>query len=135
MTTPTLLNPNTLPQTESIGYSQIAIAHTGRMAFVSGQVAISDDELPVSGSLDAQADIVIENLSRALAALDGAARDIIQLRIYIVDLKPSSVEIVMGKLATFLNGARPGLTGVGVQSLASPEFLLEIEMVVQLPGE
>ena len=127
-----LLNPAALPQTESIGYSQIAIANTGRLAFVSGQVAISSDGSPVPGSFEAQTDIVIDNLSRALAALEAAPSDIAQLRVYAVDLTPQRVETVMGGLGKLLDGARPSLTGVGVQSLAAPEFLIEIEMVVQL---
>ena len=76
--------------------------------------------------------MVIDNLSRALAALESPAHDILQLRIYVVDLTPLKVETVMGKLGAFLKGARPSLTGVGVQNLASPEFRLEIEKVVQL---
>lgn len=133
MNAPTLLNPKTLPLTEGIGYSQIAITHSGRLAFVSGQVALRDDGTPVPSDLDAQADVVIENLSRALVALESPVHSIIQLRIYVVDLTPLNVEMVMGKLGAFLKGARPSLTGVGVQSLASPEFRIEIEMIVQLP--
>ena len=133
MTAPALLNPGSLPQTEAIGYSQIAVSHTGRLAFVSGQVATRSDNQAIPEDLVGQVDIVIQNLSHALAALAATPHDIIQLRIYIVGLTPARVELTMGRLCGFLDGAKPSLTGIGVSGLASPDFAIEIEMVVQLP--
>ncbi len=132
MTAPTLLNPSSLPHTETIGYSQIAVAHTGRLAFVSGQVAAGVETHTAPKDFDAQAGLVIQNLSKALLALSATPHDIVQLRIYVVDLTPARVETAMSKLRSFLEGAKPSLTGVGVSSLASPDYLIEIEMIVQL---
>jgi enamine deaminase RidA (YjgF/YER057c/UK114 family) len=39
----------------------------------------------------------------------------------------------MGKLAAFLDGTLPSLTGVGVVNLAAPDLQIEIEMVVRIP--
>ena len=41
----------------------------------------------------------------------------------------------MPRIAEFLDGAQPSLTGIGVVALAGPELLIEIEieMVVRVP--
>ncbi len=131
MTAPNRLNPPTLPNSEAIGYSQISIT-TGRLAFVSGQVAIPADGGLIPADIVSQTDLIIANLTEALKALEASPHDIAQIRIYVVDMTPVEVETVMRKMGEFLSGAKPSLTGIGVSALASPEFLLEIEMVVQL---
>lgn len=67
------------------------------------------------------------------ATFDAAQTPHAQIRIYAIDMSPASVGGIMEKLGTFLGGAMPSLTGIGVNALASPAFLLEIEMVVRLP--
>ena len=132
MTAPIRLNPSTLPDAEAIGYSQISIVDPGRLAFVSGQVAVSRGGGQVPASVGEQTDMVVTNLSEALKALRSTTHDIVQMRIYALDMSPTAVGTVMAKLGDFLNGAKPSLTVVGVSALASPEFLLEIELVVRL---
>ncbi len=127
------MNPQSLPDSGSIGYSQISVAEPGRLAFVSGQVAWRRDGGVVSGDLAEQAKIVIENLAEALCALAAKPHDIVQMRIYAIDLSPEAQAMVMGLLLPFLDGAQPSITGVGVTALAAPELQLEIEMVVRVP--
>lgn len=128
------MNPTSLPDAGQLGYSQISIAGPGRLAFVSGQVAWERDEGRVPGTLEAQAQVVLSNLAHALAALGAGTQDIVQLRIYVVNLTHDRQAQVMPSLMTFLNGAQPSITGIGVAALAGAELELEIEMVVQLPG-
>ncbi len=106
----------------------------GPLAFVSGQVPWQRDGGAVPADLDEQTDSVIENLSHALAALDAGPEQIAQMRIYMTELRPETQGIVMTRLAAFLNGAQPSLTGIGVSVLAEPELQLEIEMIVSLPA-
>lgn len=84
-------------------------------------------------SLTAQTAIVVENLRRVLAALHATPDDIVQMRIYITDLNDETMQIGMGPILQFLDGARPSLTGIGVAALASPGLQIEVEMVVQVP--
>ncbi|PYE86248.1 Rid family hydrolase [Pseudoroseicyclus aestuarii] len=84
--------------------------------------------------LDEQTGIAIENLAHALAALDAGPEQIAQMRIYMTDLRPETHGVIMTRLAAFLNGEQPSLTGIGVSALAEPELQLEIEMVVSLPA-
>jgi len=127
----TRLNPSALPDTGKVGYSQISIAGTGPLAFVSGQVAWSAEGGSVPDTLADQTAIVIENLQGALTALSATPQDIVQMRIYVTELTPQTQEIAMMQIIGFLDGAQPSLTGIGVTALAAPGLQIEIEMVVQ----
>lgn len=128
----TRISPASLPDTEALGYSQISVVEPGRLAFVSGQVA-TDRNGNVPTGLRAQTETVVRNLGAALEALGASSYDIVQLRIYSLDMTEAGIGTLMGVVGAFLRGARPSLTGVGVTALASPDFLLEIEMVVRVP--
>lgn len=127
------MNPPSLPDAGQVGYSQISIAQPGKLAFVSGQVAWTAAGSAVPGTLAEQTEIVVQNLQNALDALGATSHDIVQMRIFAVDLTPERQGVAMQPLGAFLNGAQPSLTGIGVSALASPELEVEIEMVVQVP--
>lgn len=128
----TRMNPQALPDAGKVGYSQITIVEPSRLAFVSGQVAWRADSGAVPGTLAEQTAIVIENLQSALAAIDASPQDIIQMRIYMTDMKPGNMDIAVSLVMEFLDGVQPSLTGIGVTALAAPDLQIEIEMVVQL---
>ncbi len=121
-----------MPDAGKAGYSQISVVDASRLAFVSGQVAWRADGGAVPDTLAGQMPVVIDNLQSALAAIGADTCDIAQMRVYMVDLTPDSVDVAMTMIATFLGGVQPSLTGVGVAALASPELLVEIEMVVRI---
>lgn len=123
------LNPATLPDAGSLGYSQVAIATPGKMVFISGQVANSTDGTPVPPELADQLTIVLHNLASALAAAGATISDVVSLRIYIVDLDPKLIPAFMAPIASMFEGQAPALTGIGISALASPEFKLEIEAI------
>lgn len=126
------MNPPVLPDAGKVGYSQISIAYPGPLAFVSGQVAWRAGGAPAPATLAEQTTIVIENLQGALNALRATTDDIIQMRIYMTDLRNETQEIAMGELMRFLDGAQPSLTGIGVAALAGADLQIEVEMVVQV---
>lgn len=127
------LNPSALPDASKAGYSQISIVDPSRLAFVSGQVAWTTDGGDTPETIEAQTAIVVHNLQAALTALGAGPHDIVQMRIYVVDLTPETQEIAMRQIGTFLNGAQPSLTGIGVSALAGPDLKIEVEMVVRVP--
>ncbi len=126
------MNPETLPDTGKVGYSQITIANPGKLAFVSGQVAWDANGSAVPETLEAQTKQVVANLSEALRAIDANTGDIAQMRIYATDLNDETMGIAMTQIVDFLDGEQPSLTGIGVAALAGPDLKIEIEMVVQL---
>lgn len=130
--TVTRMNPKTLPDAPKVGYSQISITEPGRLAFVSGQVAWPTDDTPTSQTLDGQTKQVVANLKSALDALEVTPHSIVQMRIYMTELNDETLNVAMGRVIRFLDGAQPRLTGLGVAALAAADLQIEIEMVVQL---
>jgi enamine deaminase RidA (YjgF/YER057c/UK114 family) len=131
----TRMNPASLPDAGAVGYSQISITEPGRLAFVSGQVAWQYAPEPTPATLHGQTEVVVGRLKAALETLGATPHDIVMLKIYVVGLTPESMNESMPLVMAFLDGAQPSLTGVGVASLAAPDLLLEIEMIVQLPSK
>lgn len=127
------LNPPTLPDASQLGYSQISIAEPGRMAFISGQVAVRPNGEPAPASLVEQTKIVVANAKAALDAVNATPRDILIARIYVVDLTPDRMEEAMPHLMAMFEGAQPCITGIGVAALAAPDLQLEVELTVRLP--
>lgn len=129
----TRLNPLSLPDAGAAGYSQITTVEPGRLAFISGQVAWRRGGGPQPGDLLDQADLVFDNARAALEAVGTSPRDLVMVRIYVVDLTPERLEAVMPRLLKFFDGTQPSVTGIGVAALAAPDLQLEMEMVARLP--
>ena len=127
------LNPPTLPDATKSGYSQITVMEPGRLAFISGQVALQPNGEHVPDKLSEQAQIVAVNAKAALDAVDATPHDIVMARIYMVDLTPERLEEMIPHILAAFDGAQPSITGVGVAALAAPEYQLEMELIVRIP--
>lgn len=130
----TRLNPPSLPDAGAIGYSQITTVEPGRLAFISGQVALPPGGGPVPDDLAEQAKLVARSAGAALEAVGASAQDLVMARVYVVDLTPERLEALMPPLMDLFDGAKPSLTGIGVAALAGPDLQLEVEMIVRLPS-
>ncbi|MBX2856073.1 MAG: hypothetical protein KTR21_13865 [Rhodobacteraceae bacterium] len=130
----TRLNPPTMPSSEALGYSQISIVEPGRMAYVSGQVAVGLDGGSTPADLAGQAKLAAANAKAALDALGATPEDIVIARCYVTDLTPERLEEGFPPLLEMFAGAKPCVTGVGVAALAAPHLQIEIELTVRLPG-
>ncbi len=128
----TRLNPPSLPDAGAAGYSQISIVEPSRLAFISGQVAWRSDNEPVPDTLAGQAEIVVSNARAALAAVGASPKDLVMVRVYLVNLTPERLAVLWPFIHALFDGAQPSLTGVGVAALASPELQLEVEMIARL---
>jgi 2-iminobutanoate/2-iminopropanoate deaminase len=124
------LNPSDLPNW-SESFSQIVIVRAGstRTIYVSGQVSVDADNNVVGhGDLGRQAEVALENLSKALAAAGATTADVVRLGIYIKDYRRDQAEIISAALRKrFVAGRMPASTWLGVVSLALDELLVEIE--------
>ncbi|NMM44709.1 RidA family protein [Rhodospirillaceae bacterium KN72] len=127
------MNPPSLPDAGAIGYSQITTVEPGRMAYISGQVAIDPDGGPVPSGLADQTDIVVRNARAALAAAGATPQDLVMVRVYVVDLTPDRMNASMPSLLALFDGAQPSVTGIGVAALADPQFQIEVEMIARVP--
>src|SRR5690349_16345978 len=113
------------------GYTHV-VATTGRRnIFVSGQVALNrDGQVVGEGDLVAQARQAYENVRAALASAGAAMSDIAKQTTYVVDFKPEYRAMLADVRREYLGTEKPpASTLVGVQALALPQFMIEIEVI------
>jgi enamine deaminase RidA (YjgF/YER057c/UK114 family) len=114
-------------------YSHIAVGRGSRIVFISGQVGFdSDGNLVGEGDVVAQAEQAYRNLATAVEAAGGSIRDILKQTIYVVGHRPELLEPLMGARAAVFGDHKPASTYVGVQALARPGLLVEVEAVAVL---
>lgn len=114
-----------------------AVTTTGRLAFVSGQVALdADGQLVGPGDLAAQTAQALRNLHGILGALGAGWPDVVRFAWYVLDA--DSVQVIRDVRDEFIRpslGERPNpaSTLVQVAALFRPGFLVEVDAVVALP--
>ena len=80
-----------------------------------------------------QARQALANLRTVLAEAGATPADVVRLRTYVVNHSPDKLQPVTEEIMAFYDGAVPAAnTWIGVQSLAMPEFLIEIEAIAAL---
>jgi enamine deaminase RidA (YjgF/YER057c/UK114 family) len=114
------------------GYSHIAVATGGRLAFVAGQAPIDREfNLVGEGDLNAQTRQVMENLNHTLAALGADWTNVVKATVYTT--RPTEYEAIGEVMATAMGGVDPpAQVIVGVSGLALPAMMIEIDLVVSL---
>jgi enamine deaminase RidA (YjgF/YER057c/UK114 family) len=126
-------NPPTMWDMASLGFSHISIAEPGRLAFLSGQIAVTPECAEVPGDIAGQAKLATASLAAALKDLEASAQDIVMLRVYVVNATSEAFGQAVAPIRELLGDAIPSITTIGVQALYKPEIKVEIEMVVRLP--
>src|SRR5713101_1981559 len=123
------INPPTLATPR--GYTHVVTVTGGKMVFVAGQVALdAKGEIVGKGDLRAQATQAYTNLKAALAAAGATPADVVQLNIYIVNYKPADILVNREVRSQFFPQENmPTGALVGVQALALPDLLIEIEAI------
>ncbi|HWU02795.1 MAG TPA: RidA family protein [Novosphingobium sp.] len=134
--TSTRINPETLYESTRFGFSHAALDEASGTLHLAGQVAWDKDYNVVGGAdLAAQTRQALANIKAVLEAAGAGIVDLLRLRTYIVNYDLSKLEAVGGELAAFYGDVVPAPnTIVGVQALAMPDFLIEIEAVAVLPA-
>ena len=130
------LSPKGLFPTEGFGFTHVVTSAPGKTIHVSGQVAWNAERKLVGGNdLGAQAAQALANLRTALEAAGATPRDVAFVRVFVVNYKPEHAGVLSPLLARFFaGGPPPGSTWLGVQSLANPAFLIEIEATAVIAG-
>lgn len=125
-----------LPNTP--GYAH-AVSVSGKLAFVSGQVAI-DAQGRVVGvdDLAAQTRQALSNLHHVIRELGADWSDVVKFTWFVLDA--SEVQTIRDVRDEILRPAlgdvhNPASSLVQVAALFGPEFLVEVEAVVAIPGE
>lgn len=111
-------------------YSHVVRARGDWTVYVAGQVALdADGSLVAEGDRLGQLERALANVETALAAARAGLADVVRLTIYVVGWDPALRPGLIERLhRTF--GDRPlTKTLVGVQALALPGFLVEVDVV------
>ncbi len=128
---PRRINPPGLFDGAGHGMSQAVIDPATGLAFISGQVAW-DEQAQVRGQgYGEQTKMALDNVGRALKAVGASVADMLHVRIYVRGELSEHMEQIIPPFREFLDGERPAVTGVGVASLATPDTLVEIEVVAR----
>ena len=112
-------------------YSHVVVASGARTIYISGQVAMDESGALVgAGDLAKQTTQVMRNLGIALEAAGAAFADVVKITTYVVGYTPEMRPIIGAARSPFFPaGKPPASTLVGVDALAAPGWLIEIEAI------
>jgi enamine deaminase RidA (YjgF/YER057c/UK114 family) len=129
-----VLNPDSLYGSVQYGFSHATRSSGGTLVHCAGQVAWDKDcNIVGAGDLGAQARQALKNIETVLAEAGAAKGDIVRMRTYVVNHTPDKLEPVGAALGEFWGDVMPAAnTWIGVQALALPDFLIEIEVTAQV---
>jgi enamine deaminase RidA (YjgF/YER057c/UK114 family) len=113
-------------------YSHVVKVTGGTQVFIAGQVPVnSSGEVVGKGDFAAQADQVFSNLTNALAAVGADWSNVVKIVQYIPGYNAERHRPVLGAMRQkYLVGDQlPVSTLLGIQALANPDFLIEVDAI------
>lgn len=114
---------------EARGYTHVVRATGNTTAYVSGQVGVRPDG-SVPDGLEEQAKQAFRNLAACLDAAGATPADVAKITILVVNYTPEArPAILAGRESVFDPASPPASTLIGVQALAQPNLLIEVEAV------
>ena len=123
------INPDTLPDAGSMGYSQVTTCTPGKMIFISGQVAWTPGGDPPPNDIAEQARLASANLGKALESAGAGPENIVSARAFIIDYTEEKGNAALGPILEFMNGNQSAFTLIGCSALAAPDLMIEIEAI------
>jgi enamine deaminase RidA (YjgF/YER057c/UK114 family) len=130
-----LINPPGLVVPET--YAQVGVATGRRTIYLAGQVAQDPSGAIVGvGDLAAQTEQALMNVATALEAAGATFADVAKITLYVVGLRPELIGALGEGLARVaarmkIDPRRPS-TLIGVQALAHPDLLVELDVIAVL---
>ena len=105
----------------------------GRIIFLRGQCPQNlDDAMNVGvGDPAAQAHKVMQNIKQLIEEAGGSMEHLVKVVVYITDVRHR--EAVYRTMGEYIEGVHPVSTGLVVQALARPEWLVEIDGTAVIP--
>ena len=99
----------------------------GGVVYLRGQIGQDLDtrESVGIGDVEAQTEKAMANIAMLLDEAGSSLRDIVKVVVYLTDIRYR--ETVYRVMGTWLKGVYPVSTGLVVQALARPEWLVEID--------
>ena len=123
------LQPGNLFESSPYGFSQVVKAKGGTQIFCAGQTAWDVNQKIIGiGDFRQQIRKTLENIGSALAEAGATPADVTSLRIFVVDYSTEKLPTIGEELTAFFGVDNlPANTLLGIDKLALPDFMVEIE--------
>ena len=110
-----------------------AVVARGTMIFLRGQCAQNLDDARSIDSHDPaeQTHKVMQNIQQLVEEAGGSMEHVVKLVVYLTDVRHR--EAVYRTMGEYIRGVHPVSTGLVVQALARPEWLVEIDATAVIP--
>ena len=119
-------NPPTVAGPFSSYSHGVEVPANARWLHVSGQVAV-DAYGMTPQDFEAQAELAFRNVAAVLASAGMGTQDLVKVTVFLT--RAQDIPALRIARDTFQGTARPASTLVVVQSLARPEWLVEVEAI------
>jgi enamine deaminase RidA (YjgF/YER057c/UK114 family) len=112
---------------------QAVVTQGGRTIYLRGQCPQNLDDAKNIDSHDpvAQTHKVMQNIKQLIEECGGKMEDLVKVVVYITDVRHR--EAIYRTMGKYLNGVHPVSTGLVVQALARPGWLVEIDGTAVIP--
>ncbi len=129
------INPPDMFDSTAMNYAQAVLTEGGRHLFLAGQVAFDDAmQIVGEGDMQAQAAKALDNIGRVLAHAGGGPENIVRVRYFVPDYDEAMIPPLLAAIGDFFgDGPLPAGTLIGVDALAFPGLMIEIEADAVLP--
>jgi enamine deaminase RidA (YjgF/YER057c/UK114 family) len=114
---------------------QAVVTKGGRTVWIRGQCPQSLDDARNIESYDPaeQTHKVMQNIRQLIEEAGGDMSHLVKLVVYITDVRHR--EAVYRTIGTYIKGVYPVSTGLVVQALARPDWLVEIDATAVIPDK
>jgi enamine deaminase RidA (YjgF/YER057c/UK114 family) len=133
MTNPQVISPPNMPKPR--GYADGLIVPSGRLLFISGQIAWDKDAHIVSPDFATQFLAALDNVIGVVRAAGGGTQHIVKLLAFVTDLDAyrGATRSIGEGWRTRMGKYYPAMSLVKVAGLLEPGALVEIEGMAVLP--
>ena len=114
---------------------QAVVTRGGKTVWMRGQCPQNLDDARNIDSHDPaeQTHKVMQNIRQLVTEAGGEMAHVVKLVVYITDIRHR--EAVYRTMGEYIKGVHPVCTGLVVQALARPEWLVEIDAIAVIPDE
>ena len=114
---------------------QAVVTQGGKTVWMRGQCPQNLDDAKNIDSHDPaeQTHKVMQNIRQLVTEAGGEMAHVVKLVVYITDIRHR--EAVYWTMGEYIKGVHPVCTGLVVQALARPEWLVEIDATAVIPDE
>jgi enamine deaminase RidA (YjgF/YER057c/UK114 family) len=116
------------------GYSEAVITEGGKTVWLAGQIALADDSgKSLAGDFEGQVRQLFKNLDRTLQKAGGNLHDIVQMTVFITDVRYGD-RLTQIRREVFGDNF-PGSALITITALAVPEAKIEIQGYAVIGGK